>query len=408
VTVLPFYGSGRPDLFAVERRSMDRPGRVLARLEQVLPASGAVLDVGAGDGWTARRLASPTRFVVALEPADGMRAQATPHRAVAWVAGEAGALPLADGSVDAAYATWSYFFPSVTDPSRGLRELHRVVRDGGPIVVVSNAGDDGFTALGVHSGGEPLGWFAERGFEVEVIDTSFDLTGEDPQLARALLGLYVGAEERLPDPLPQRSSYRVAVCTARSRGPEPVRVRAMRASEADEVGRITLAAYDAYGRMRGPYRDYLADPRHRLVGSSGLLVAELDDRVVGTITYVVPGDREWEGRREPEGDAGFRVLAVDPTVEGRGVARALVRACLERAREEGRHRLVITSMAWMDRAHRLYEQLGFTPRPDLAVRFPNGDGVAFTFDLTDEAPHRFPPPGPVPDELPWYADVWAS
>jgi GNAT superfamily N-acetyltransferase len=408
VTVLPFYGSQHPELFAVERRSLDRPGHVLARLEQLLPTCARVLDVGAGDGWTARRLASPERTVVALEPADGMRAQATPHPAVLWVAGEAGALPLADGSVDAVYSTWAYFFPSATEPTRGLRELHRVVREGGQLVVVANAGDDGLTGLGVHSGGEPLDWFVDHGFEVEVVETSFDLTGEDPQLAHELLARYVGGEDRLPDPLPQRFDHRIAVCTARSRGPGRVRIRAMRTSEAEEVGRITLAAYDAYGQMRGPYRDFLADPRHRLGGSRALLVAELDGRVVGTVTYVIPGDAEWEGRREPEGDAGFRVLAVDPAVEGRGVARELVQACIERAQEEGRHRLVITSMAWMDRAHRLYERLGFTPRPDLAVRFPNGDGVAFTLDLTDAAPHRFPPPGPVPDELPWYADVWAS
>jgi hypothetical protein len=61
----------------------------------------------------------------------------------------------------------------------------------------------------------------------------------------------------------------------------------------------------------------------------------------------------------------------------------------------------------MVRAHHLYERLGFEPRPDLAVRFPNGDGVAFTLDLTEEASERFPPPGPVPDELPWYEVVWA-
>jgi ribosomal protein S18 acetylase RimI-like enzyme len=189
-------------------------------------------------------------------------------------------------------------------------------------------------------------------------------------------------------------------------GPTRIAIRPMRIAEAERVGRLTLAAYDAYGRMEGRYRDYLADPRQRLDGSTALLVATLDGEVAGTVTYVVPGDQEWEGRPEPDGDAAFRVLAVDPAFEGRGVARALVQACIDRAEAEGRHRLVITSMAWMGRAHRLYERLGFDIRPDLAVRFPNGDGVAFTLDLTDEAPRWFPPPGPVPDELPWYADVW--
>jgi GNAT superfamily N-acetyltransferase len=186
-----------------------------------------------------------------------------------------------------------------------------------------------------------------------------------------------------------------------------IHVRSMRPDEAERVGQLTLDAYDAYGEMSGPYRGFLGDPTQRVEGSTALLVAELAGEVVGTVTYVLPGDEHWEGRPEPEGDCAFRVLAVDPSVEGRGVAQALVRACIDRARADGRHRLVITSMAWMGRAHALYVGLGFDPRPDLAVRFPNGDGVAFTLDLTDEAVERFPPPGPVPDEPPWFEDVWA-
>jgi GNAT superfamily N-acetyltransferase len=186
-----------------------------------------------------------------------------------------------------------------------------------------------------------------------------------------------------------------------------VLVRPMRPDESERVGRITLDAYDEYGSMGGSYRDFLGDPRRRIDGSTAVLVAELDGLVVGTVTYVLPEDEEWEGRPEPEGDCAFRVLAVDPAHEGRGVAQALVRACVDRGRADGRHRMVITSMAWMVRAHHLYGRLGFDPRPDLAVRFPNGDGVAFTLDLTEEASERFPAPGPVPDELPWYEDVWA-
>jgi GNAT superfamily N-acetyltransferase len=188
----------------------------------------------------------------------------------------------------------------------------------------------------------------------------------------------------------------------------PIVVRAMRPEDAQSVGTLTLAAYDAYGSIGGDYRAYLADPQRRVAGASAVYVAELAGRVVGTVTYVVHGDREWEGRRIPDADAAFRVLAVDPEVEGAGVGRALVTACIDRARREGRHRLVITSMSWMDRAHALYERLDFVRRPDLDVRFPGGFGRVFTLDLTDEAPDHFPPPGAVPAEPPWFEDVWAT
>lgn len=183
----------------------------------------------------------------------------------------------------------------------------------------------------------------------------------------------------------------------------------MRPDEAEVVGRITLAAYDRYGDIGGPYRAYLADPAARLGDSTALLVAVDDeDRVLGTVTFVVPGDEDWEDTPAGNGDAGFRVLAVAPEAEGRGAATALVDACIRRAQDRGAHRLLITSMDWMQRAHDLYQRrFGFVRRPDLDVRFPSGRGVAFTLDLTDDAPRRFPAAGPAPTEPPWYAEVWA-
>lgn len=408
MTILPFYGADRPDLFGVERRSMDRPGRVVAELDARLP-SGTVLDVGAGDGWTARRLARADRHVLALEPAAAMLAQAEPDRGVTYVAGEAGALPLATGSVDAAYATWAYFFPSFRDPSRGLAELHRVVRPGGPIVVVDDAGDDEFTALGTSSDGADLDWFRERGFTVDIVATVFDVAGEDPQLVHELFVRYRGGP--LDAPLQHAYGYRVAVASVRSAGPSAVRVRGMRTHEAGRVGELTLAAYDRYGRIEGEYREFLADPTRRIEGCTAVLVAETpgragDPEVVGTVSYVVPTDAEWEDREVPAGDSGFRVLAVDPAHEGRGIGSALVDACVARAREAGSHRMLIISMDWMHRAHELYtRRYGFVRRPDLDVTFPGGVGVILARDLSDEAPDRFPPPGPVPDEPPWFTEV---
>ena len=183
-------------------------------------------------------------------------------------------------------------------------------------------------------------------------------------------------------------------------------IRRFRPEDAEAVGRITLSAYDAYGTIGGDYRDYLGDPVRRANGCTALLVAELDGEVVGTVTFVVPGDDGWEGPDPAPGDASFRVLAVAPEAEGHGVGRALVSRCIELARELGCHRIVIVSMAWMTRAHALYHRLGFVRRPDLDLRFPSGDGAMFQLDLTDEAAELFPPPGPVPDELPWFEDAW--
>lgn len=191
-----------------------------------------------------------------------------------------------------------------------------------------------------------------------------------------------------------------------------VRIRRYRPSDARVVGALTLAAYDAAGgRIEGPYRAHLGDPQRRLGGADAILVAVDvgrgggDGRIVGTVTYVVVGDDEFE-HAATDGDCGFRMLAVDPDAAGRGVGGALVDACIDRARAQGRRRMVILSLTWMRRAHRLYARRGFVRRPDLDIRFPSGIGWAFTLDLVSDAPEHFAPPGPVPPEPPWFEHAW--
>jgi len=170
VAVIPFYGVEQPGLFAIERQAMDRAGLVLAALDRILPATGTVLDVGAGDGFTASRLQSVTRRLVCLEPAMSQSAATS----LTWIRGAAPDVALQTNSVVAAYSTWAYFFPEFLDISAGLNDLNRVVKPGGPIVLVDNAGDDAFCAMAPQPiATAPSTWEA-LGFEVEVIETAFE------------------------------------------------------------------------------------------------------------------------------------------------------------------------------------------------------------------------------------------
>jgi GNAT superfamily N-acetyltransferase len=188
--------------------------------------------------------------------------------------------------------------------------------------------------------------------------------------------------------------------------PDDITIRPMRPDEAAEVGRVTLAGYDASGGyIGGDYREWLAHPEERVDLATDVLVAvDPAGRILGTVTFVVAGDEEFE--YGPHGDCGFRMLAVDPNAQQRGVGAALIDACIRNARERGCRRMVITSMTWMKIAHGIYARRGFVARPDLDVTFPPGVGHAFQLDLTDDAGAHFPPPGPVPDEPPWYEDAW--
>jgi SAM-dependent methyltransferase len=184
VTVIPFYGADDPAMFAIERGAMDRDGHVSRALDELLP-DGRVLDVGAGDGFTAERLGAQ-RHVVALEPNAGMIGT----RSLVWVRGEAEHLPFADGSFDGAYATWAYFFSRDWDPTPGIRQLDRVVRAGGPLAIVDNLGGDAFAALADADISADSGWWAAQGFDMRVIETAFRF--DDIEDARRLLGFFFG------------------------------------------------------------------------------------------------------------------------------------------------------------------------------------------------------------------------
>ncbi len=184
--VLPFYGASERELFSIERRAMDRPQRVVAALDAVLP-DGLVVDVGAGTGHTALRLTRSGRTVIALEPAAGMIDRGAE---IPWLRGDAEALPLAADTVDGLYATWAYFFSRDFDPRSGLREAARVVRPGGRIAVVDNLGGDEFSALAAQDISADPAFWEEHGFDLTVIETVFEFA--DVAEARVLLGRFFG------------------------------------------------------------------------------------------------------------------------------------------------------------------------------------------------------------------------
>lgn len=194
--------------------------------------------------------------------------------------------------------------------------------------------------------------------------------------------------------------------TAQPRRDRAVQVRPIRPAEHAQVGQIVVGAYDTVGRFDDEYRDFLADPDKWVPGSTTTYVAEMDGEVVGAVAFVLPGDEEFEDLRPPAGDCGFRFLAVAPEAQGSGAGAALVDRVIAEAHDRGCHRMIIHSMAFMTGAHELYHRRGFTRRPDLDVRFPSGIGYAFSLDLTDQAAERFATPGPVPDEPPWYEEIW--
>lgn len=83
----------------------------------------------------------------------------------------------------------------------------------------------------------------------------------------------------------------------------------------------------------------------------------------------------------------FRMLAVDPAVKGNGVGRAVVRQVIEHAHSLPAIRAIsITSATFMERAHGLYESLGFQRVPSRDWYVPGEDVLLGCFVWSCKAP----------------------
>jgi ribosomal protein S18 acetylase RimI-like enzyme len=143
----------------------------------------------------------------------------------------------------------------------------------------------------------------------------------------------------------------------------PYLVRPVAPEEVEAVGALTVAAYrdDGYVDADDDYVHQLADAAAR-ARDAEVWVAVEDGEVLGSVTFCAPGSPFAELARAGEGE--FRMLGVAATARRRGIAEALVVRCVERSRELGHEALVMSSMAEMTTAHRLYTRLGFVRTPE--------------------------------------------
>src|SRR5215213_1023632 len=135
-------------------------------------------------------------------------------------------------------------------------------------------------------------------------------------------------------------------------------IRAAGPSDLPAVRRVLLAAYQEYAAtlapaMFGRYLTDILDVGSR-AGAGELLV-------VGTVTFYPDAGGEELGW--PAGWAGLRALGVEPRARGLGIGRALLGACLERARAAGAPLLCRHTAEFMTAAVAIYQAAGFRRDP---------------------------------------------
>jgi ribosomal protein S18 acetylase RimI-like enzyme len=140
-------------------------------------------------------------------------------------------------------------------------------------------------------------------------------------------------------------------------------IRRARHDDLAAVGELTISAYDEFlDGPDDPYVDRLGNAEARFLEAELWVAVEEDAHVLGSVTICHEGSPWREIGVAGEGE--FRMLAVAPDAQGLGIGNQLVGFCLDRFREVGSGAVVLSSLAEMSTAHRIYERLGFVRLPE--------------------------------------------
>ncbi len=117
-------------------------------------------------------------------------------------------------------------------------------------------------------------------------------------------------------------------------------------------------------------------------GTELLAAVSADGKIAGAVVFF--SDMQYYGSggtaTAEKNAAGFRLLAVDPAVRGKGIGKRLTNECIRRAAEKKSAQVIIHSTKAMEVAWKMYEDIGFTRSEDLD--FMQGALAVYGFRLT--------------------------
>lgn len=145
-----------------------------------------------------------------------------------------------------------------------------------------------------------------------------------------------------------------------------VTVRLFRPGDEDDFRRLNEAWIAKYFGIEAKDRETFADPQHKIIEPGGqIFLAFLDGVAVGTVGLL----------RMPGKVHSYELIkmATDKNYQRRGIARAVIQAAIEWARQQKACRLYLETNSSLIPAIRLYESVGFRHIPPQPTPYKRAD-----------------------------------
>jgi ribosomal protein S18 acetylase RimI-like enzyme len=83
----------------------------------------------------------------------------------------------------------------------------------------------------------------------------------------------------------------------------------------------------------------------------------LDQQEIVGMAYIIPSGNPWDIFKTEW--SYIRMVGVNPKYEGKGIAKALIKLCIEHAKKNNEKTIALHTSEFMNAARHLYESLGF-------------------------------------------------
>jgi ribosomal protein S18 acetylase RimI-like enzyme len=125
----------------------------------------------------------------------------------------------------------------------------------------------------------------------------------------------------------------------------------------------TILTPDHWAKLNGFFHD--DDKWIDLINKSKSFVCLEKDEVIG-MAFIIPSGNPWDIFKTEW--SYIRMVGVNPTYQGRGIAKTLTKMCLDYARQTKEKTIALHTSEFMDAARHVYESLGFKKIQEIEPR----------------------------------------